>query len=280
MGLGEDLRKAREATGLTLEDINRRTRIPKKYLEALEEEAFQTLPAPVYVRTFLRAYAKVVGLDPLLVIRQYQQEIQEEEPPLLFPKEERPPWYRRLRERRPGNFARAWEAPQEEEWDEAADEKKVPLQVERAPSLRPRKPLPGAWVSAVLLLAAAVAAGVWWWNIEKRKVVSRSESSKSMVSSFAKTSKKDVLASYTPTGEQYLVLKGLDLSWVLVKMDDQASSEVILDPGEIKLYHAQKSFTVRLGNAGGVDIQWNGKPLGVLGAVGEVAEIALPMEKP
>lgn len=280
MGLGEDLRRARETAGFTLEDINRRTRIPKKYLEALEEEAFQTLPAPVYVRTFLRAYAKAVGLDPLLVIRQYRQEIQEEEPPLLFPKEEQPPWYRRLWGKRPKNFGRAWEAPQEEEWDEAADEKKVSLQVERDPSLRPRRPFPGALAPAALLLAAAVAAGAWWWNLEEKKGVSRTEASKSVGSPARKNSKEDVLSSYTPTGEQYLVLKGLDLSWVLVKMDDQASSEVILDPGEIKLYRAEKNFTVRLGNAGGVDIQWNGKPLGVLGAVGEVVEITLPMEKP
>ncbi len=76
---------------------------------------------------------------------------------------------------------------------------------------------------------------------------------------------------------QHLILKGLDKSWVQVTMDDgQSSSEVDLDQGETKTYKALKSFKVKLGNAGGVQIQFNGKPLGILGATGQVVEIQLP----
>jgi hypothetical protein len=77
---------------------------------------------------------------------------------------------------------------------------------------------------------------------------------------------------------QHLVLKGLDKSWVLVTMDDgQSSSEVDLSQGEVRTYQAVKNFKLRLGNAGGVDIQLNGKPLGVLGTTGQVVEITLPV---
>ncbi len=61
--LGETLRRARLTKGTTLEDAERVTRIPRKYLEALELENFGILPAPVYARGFLRSYAGYLGLD-------------------------------------------------------------------------------------------------------------------------------------------------------------------------------------------------------------------------
>lgn len=62
--LGETLRRARLSKGITIEDAERVTRIPRKYLEALEVENYGILPAPVYARGFLRSYAGYLGLDP------------------------------------------------------------------------------------------------------------------------------------------------------------------------------------------------------------------------
>ena len=62
--LGETLQRARQARGITVEDAERATRIPRRYLEALEQENFSILPAPVYARGFLRSYSGYLGLDP------------------------------------------------------------------------------------------------------------------------------------------------------------------------------------------------------------------------
>lgn len=62
--LGETLQRARQSKGITIEDAERVTRIPRKYLEALENENYGILPAPVYARGFLRSYAGYLGLDP------------------------------------------------------------------------------------------------------------------------------------------------------------------------------------------------------------------------
>ena len=50
------LRSARIQRGLSIEQVAQDTRISARFLEALEDEAFQELPAPVYVRGFLRSY--------------------------------------------------------------------------------------------------------------------------------------------------------------------------------------------------------------------------------
>jgi cytoskeletal protein RodZ len=64
VGIGERLRNARQALGLSLEDIESTTRIRRSFLEALEQEAFDTLPSPAYVRGFLRSYASCLGIPP------------------------------------------------------------------------------------------------------------------------------------------------------------------------------------------------------------------------
>ena len=60
---GNRLRRARLRCGLDLEDIAGVTKISPTYLRFLEEEQFSELPAPVYVRGFITAYASCVGLD-------------------------------------------------------------------------------------------------------------------------------------------------------------------------------------------------------------------------
>ncbi|MBI4301934.1 MAG: helix-turn-helix domain-containing protein [Chloroflexi bacterium] len=64
MGLGEILKEARQRQGLSLDEVSEATKIRLSYLEAIEAEDYDRLPAPVYVRGFLRSYALFLGLDP------------------------------------------------------------------------------------------------------------------------------------------------------------------------------------------------------------------------
>ena len=70
-GLGNTLREARQQRGLSLNDVERATSIRMKYLEGLEAEDFEALPAPVYIKGFLRTYARYLGLDPLPLLALY-----------------------------------------------------------------------------------------------------------------------------------------------------------------------------------------------------------------
>ena len=71
--LGNTLKQARESRELPLREIEWATKIKASYLEALEAEDFDSLPAPVYARGFLRTYARYLDLDPDPLIVEYNE---------------------------------------------------------------------------------------------------------------------------------------------------------------------------------------------------------------
>ena len=73
--VGERLRAAREAQGLTLDAIATQTRIPIRHLAALEAGEWSTLPAPTYSIGFAKNYATVVGLDRAEIADQLRSEM-------------------------------------------------------------------------------------------------------------------------------------------------------------------------------------------------------------
>jgi cytoskeleton protein RodZ len=70
--IGETLREARMRQHLDIADVEDRTKIRAKYLRALENEEFGILPGPTFVKTFLRTYAELLGLDPHLLLEEYR----------------------------------------------------------------------------------------------------------------------------------------------------------------------------------------------------------------
>ena len=70
---GKMLRQIREKMGIDLKSIAMETKISLKILELIEEEAFDRLPAHVYLKGFLRSLAQCLGLDPRKVIEDYLQ---------------------------------------------------------------------------------------------------------------------------------------------------------------------------------------------------------------
>ncbi|HZS29882.1 MAG TPA: helix-turn-helix domain-containing protein [Gaiellaceae bacterium] len=69
--IGHSLRSARERQGLGYPEIELATKIRAKYIRALEEEDFDSLPGDAYVRGFLRSYADYLGLDGEIYVDEY-----------------------------------------------------------------------------------------------------------------------------------------------------------------------------------------------------------------
>lgn len=87
--LGEQLRRAREAHGLSIDQIEEITLINARHLEAIEQGALNTLPRP-YIRAFVREYAVIVGLDPAEVLRGFDEREQERTRQTAAPTDARP----------------------------------------------------------------------------------------------------------------------------------------------------------------------------------------------
>jgi hypothetical protein len=70
--IGSTLREARMRQRIDITDMEVRTKIRAKYLRALENEEWDLLPGPTYVRSFLRTYADALGLDSKLLVEEYK----------------------------------------------------------------------------------------------------------------------------------------------------------------------------------------------------------------
>lgn len=78
--LGQVLQRAREEKGISLDDIQRITKIQRRYLEAIERGHFHVLPGHFYARAFIKSYAEAVGLDPNHILTHFQSDLPAQPP--------------------------------------------------------------------------------------------------------------------------------------------------------------------------------------------------------
>jgi cytoskeleton protein RodZ len=71
--IGETLRETRMRRRIDMTEVEASTKIRAKYLRALENEEWDLLPGPTFVKTFLRTYAEYLELDPRLLVEEYRQ---------------------------------------------------------------------------------------------------------------------------------------------------------------------------------------------------------------
>ncbi|SRR5690606_6437118 len=71
--IGDALRRARSARSLTIEQVAMELRIEPQQLRALEEDRFDAIGPPVFVKGYLRHYSLLLGLDPGELVERYQR---------------------------------------------------------------------------------------------------------------------------------------------------------------------------------------------------------------
>lgn len=69
--IGQKLEAARQSKGVTISEAGQATKIMSKYIEAMEADNFGKLAAPVYVKGFIRMYARYLGLDSVELVNEY-----------------------------------------------------------------------------------------------------------------------------------------------------------------------------------------------------------------
>lgn len=255
--VGSYLKEVRESKGIGLEEAAGVTRIGKNYLLAIEGDMFDKLPSAVYIKGFLRVYAGYLGLSGDDIVAMYDSSGTS---PL---------------------------SPQPRDADKGEPPRKDKVAA----------PASGRWLVPLLLLAAVVLAAyiVGDKDENKEKIpppainqpqvatlpapvqASRSSSVQKPVSSAVTDSRKNVAVAAdtgAPTGI-ILRLKVNQDCWLNITIDNTVSQQYNLKAGDLIEWKGEKVFTLDIGNAGGIDGEFNGRPLGPFGEPGKTAHVTL-----
>jgi cytoskeleton protein RodZ len=79
-GAGVMLREAREAAGISCDELCRRTRLERRIIDAIESEDYNSLAAAAFVKGYIRSLAKELNIDPTPILAQYNQSVTDEDP--------------------------------------------------------------------------------------------------------------------------------------------------------------------------------------------------------
>ncbi|APG72978.1 transcriptional regulator [Lactobacillus delbrueckii subsp. jakobsenii ZN7a-9 = DSM 26046] len=281
-GIGEQLRKAREAKGLSISDIEKATKIQSRYLEAIENNDFDKLPGDFYVRAFIRQYAQIVGLDGKELLSQYQGEVANEvtsevsQPAASSPAQEvheeaheeaAPVEPARISASRPAKREAAEKAPKDAKWRK----------------LVPRLAL-GCGIALLLLIGGMVFANMKKTGSSSQKenagssvtITSKKSSSKKSSSASSSSKKKKTSSikvaslggsSYRVTGIKSstpLVVRSSKQSiYYYVSVDNVITNQGTLQSGEKHTETVKKGQTliVYLGTDTGVTVTVGGKKI-------------------
>ena len=254
--------------GVTLDEIAESTKIRRAHLEALEKEDFRDLPGGVFNKGFVRSYARFIGIDEDQAVADYAAASNEVAPPEdQFPLE----------------------------IHEKPDRELNP----RSSQL----PLIGSVVALVIVVAGyvvyhakhhqpeSVAASVSADTHDAAGTSQPVEEHESTAMESATTTKavpvKENLPAHQPekqvasaelekrsTAEDkplspehtfFIIIKAKEDAWVSVVADGRRVSHGILKADKQRFVRAARQIVVKTGNAGGIDVSFNGRPLGAIG---------------
>jgi cytoskeleton protein RodZ len=275
--VGETLRRERLRTGLDLERISQETKISVRMLELIEADQFEKLPGGVFAKSFVRQYARAMGIDEDELVRELEKTL--EPAPDTLPK--------------PEDTAKAQpeiHVPRVAQWSGAANR------------LRPASSLP-ALALVVLVMLACSAAYTWWQKSRHTPQVSALATEKienpaapqppgtpqptaSSPTASAPSVAQAPVSQAPPTppaismpveaGALNIALTAEEPTWVrAATANGKIMFSGILQPNETKSLSAVEPMTLRIGNAGGVAISLNGKSIPAVGPKGQVRTVQL-----
>jgi cytoskeleton protein RodZ len=273
--LGDRFRSAREARGLSLSDVSEQIRIRSIYLAAIEDENWSAVGAPVYIRGFLRTYARFLGLDPEDVVAAFNGEVPSAAQIGSQAGNEPSRHAEPVRARPSGRYL-IWIAGiiavllvAFVVYNEVTMRGAATVVVETAaPSATPSR-LPSNAPSAAAALALSAASPCP--SPSAASIASRRASAAPSPTPSPCPSPSITPEQIAALGVQSMAIVLTAPSWLRVTVDGSVSMEGTFPAGTSRAFHG-KAAVVRVGNAGGVAIYVDGKDVGKLGKSGDVID--------
>lgn len=295
IGFGEKLRREREMRGVSLEEISESTKIGTRSLRALEEDDFEKLPGGVFNRGFVRAYSRFLGLDEDQTVadfdaaqKEYNLAHGQVEQATLEPEPE-PESPNGLRWLAAAMFVLVLVAWAGYFLRRSAAEKvtqSLPNSAQQSqPSPSPIAPaIPAAADSSSPASTTPVAPAIHESQEAKGVEPSPQKSKSSDASEAASPAEagadKTTAAQTHPNASSPIRLEvfAREESWLSVSADGKDLGQQLLAAQKSRTIHAQKEVKLKLGNAGGVEISFNGKPVNIDGEPKQVKEFTFTPE--
>lgn len=229
--LGEYLKKERESRNISLEEVSRNTRIQEYLLRAIEEGRYDVLPSATYVKGFISAYARYLGLNTSEVILCYEK----------------------------------------------AEKGRPKTLIEILPRKGDLKGIKKILIIGIVIWVSIIIS----YFIYPLKSTKESIYIEKRENKIGEVSSPENTKSVHPSEEKFvsLKLKTSEKTWIRIKVNGEVEREVMLMPGDRISYKAKDRIHLLIGNAGGIDITFNERPLEKFGKSGEVVTLLFTPER-
>ncbi len=286
----EELKRVRESKGIRLEDISRRYKIRLSFLESIENGSFEDLPEPVYTKTFVKTYADLLGLDAGPILARYAKYIEKIQPapqPDLQTDQAGQPTSERalfdLLGRQGSRIGWAVLAAAvvivlgiwafQDKGERPTPAKTVVTETPKPPE-NPQEMPPQGQVPAQPVPQQDAAPPQ-----QATAQASASATPAAVPQPVSGSGKPETALPASGPATLSLKIEATEAAWVQVKADKMSAVQKLMQAGETMTTEAKERITVDLGNAGGVQITFQEKPLGSPGKRGEVMHLVYPEGK-
>ena len=246
--IGETLRRERLQKGLELQQVSESTKIGTRMLQAMEQNDFSKLPGGVFTRSFVKQYAVALGLNPAAM---------EEQLKFLPTGIEEP-------------------VKNEGRKDVIPENKHYSLSEYNSATNSG-----GILISAFWVLAAMAVTGLVYYMINRPQsaavaqapapIAQKTETIPAETPSAAEPVAENQPAAVAPSSSPLQVtLNATDDAWVSITADGKSQFVGVMKAGEKKDFEASQKVKLVAGNAGALDIFFNGKPIDAIGPKGQV----------
>ncbi len=277
---GEYLKRERELRGVPLSRVFEVTRVPLRYLQALESDDGANLPHPTFVKGFIRTYCKFLGLDDTDAVLRYELHLKE-------------------------HAAEQGESGAAKERGFGRDSGSlieglggVGVFLANNKKLLAIASATGISIVIILYLVITISGEKQDSGIavnEAKKAEYAEQAPENQATAGAPGVARENLPAVSPMvskeapladllkpsaqeagKKQTLAVEALDIVWIKIRIDNEEPFDVLLRKGERVSWRGNEGFSLLIGNAGGVQLTYNGERLNPAGRQGEVVSIKLP----
>jgi cytoskeletal protein RodZ len=237
LSFGRYLKTARSDKGLSLNEIAAEMRVPEKTLAHLEDETHEKLPDEVFVRGFVRAYSEIVDTNADEAVQRYLASRHQYLQSLQFER----------------HFLKAGQ------------------------TFWPRLLLILGTLVGIMLLSILALHKFNGSTATNEDTASAIQAKAPGKTSADRLKQPQTILTDTQKPQSYLLrIKTIEATWLKVIIDRQQPKEYSLSPGDRLELRATSEFNLLVGNAAGINLQLNDRPIRIEGRHGQVVSLKLP----